>query len=104
MTGIGREACRKSRSGQKALVDVWEWSGNPPGYPGGPLECPRVVGRPSRMSGSGRQALINDWVFLGGSTGCPGVVERLSRMSGSGQETLPDVQVWSEALPVVRGW
>ena len=53
-------------SGRKALPDVWEWSGSPP-------KCPKVGGRPSRMSLSG---------------------ERPCRMSGSGRETLPDVPEW----------
>ena len=34
----------------EALQDVREWSEGPPGFPG-------VVGRPSRMSGSGREIL-----------------------------------------------
>ena len=37
-------------SDQKAIPDFREWSG---GHP----ECPVVVGRPSRMSGSGQDAL-----------------------------------------------
>ena len=50
---------------------------------------------PSRMSGSGWEALLNDWQWLGGLSGCPGVVgrpdeclgvvERLSRVFGSGR-------------------
>ena len=39
-----------SGSGRKALPDVREWSG---GHPG----CLFVVGRPSRMSERGREAL-----------------------------------------------
>ena len=35
---------------RKDLKDVWEWSGGTPGSPG-------VVGRTSRMSGSGWEAL-----------------------------------------------
>ena len=41
-----------SWNGQEALPHVLEWSGNPP-------ECPGVVGRPSRMSGSGRETLLD---------------------------------------------
>ena len=41
-----------SRSGQEALPDVREWLGERPG-------CLRVVGRPSRMSESGRDALLD---------------------------------------------
>ena len=37
-------------SGRDALPDVWEWSGGLRG-------CPGVVGRPSQMSGSVREAL-----------------------------------------------
>ena len=39
-----------SVSGREALPEVREWSGGLPG-------CPGVVGRPSRMSGSGRESL-----------------------------------------------
>ena len=53
-----------SGSGRGTLPDVWAWSGYLPG-------CPDVVGRPSRMCGSGG---------------------RPSQMSGSGREALPDVQ------------
>ena len=35
---------------REALPVVWEWLGGPPG-------CPEVVGMPSRMSGSGWEAL-----------------------------------------------
>ena len=40
-----------SWDGREALWDVWEWSEGPPG-------CPGVVGWPSRMSGSGQEALL----------------------------------------------
>ena len=42
--------------GWEALLDVLEWSGAPPRYPG-------VVGRPFRMSWSGREHLpnIREW-------------------------------------------
>ena len=39
-----------SASCQKAIPDVREWSGGPPG-------CPSVIERPTRMFGSGREAL-----------------------------------------------
>ena len=104
MAGIGREAYRMSGSGQKAVAEVLEWSGDPP-------DCLRVVGRPSWMFGGGRVALPIDREWLGGPpgcpgvvgrpAGCPGVVRRPSRMSGSGRETLLDVR---EALPDVRDW
>ena len=68
-----------SRSGREALPDVWEWSGGPHnvrersggppgclGVVGRPSRClevvgrlTRVVGRPSQMSGSGREALLD---------------------------------------------
>ena len=41
-----------SESGQEAHPDVREWSGGPPGSPG-------LIGRTTRMSVSGRQALAN---------------------------------------------
>ena len=42
-----------SGSGWEAFPNVREWSGSPPG-------CPAVVGRPSRLTGSGREALPDD--------------------------------------------
>ena len=47
-----------SESGlDEALSDVWEWSGGLPG-------CPRVVGRPSRKSESGRETIpdVREWL------------------------------------------
>ena len=95
MTGSGREASRlvgmpTQMSGSvwetltgdwEALPDEWEWSGGPPG-------CPGVVGRPSRMSGSGREALPDDPKWSGDPPECPGVVGRLFRMSRGGGEAL----------------
>ena len=49
-----------SRSGREAITDVREWSGRPQGFAGvvrGPPGYLGVVGRPSRISGSGRNAL-----------------------------------------------
>ena len=63
---------------REALPVVREWSG-------GPLGCPGVFRRPSRMCG---------------------VVGRLTRMSGSGRQVLPDVREWSEdphGCPAVLG-
>ena len=99
-------------SGWEALQDVRKWSGGPPG-------CPGVVGRPSRMSGCGREALsdvretrpdVREWsegslvrpaVFRMPSRmsrigreappGCLGVVERPSQMSRSVRVALPYV-------------
>ena len=99
-----------------ALEDVREWSGGPPG-------CPGVFGRPSRMSGCGRETLgdvreslsdagsgretprmsrssreafpdVREW--SGGPPKCPGLVGWPFRMSGSGREALPDVREWFE--------
>ena len=101
-----------SGSGLEALPDVREWSGGPP-------ECPGVVGRPFRMSRSGREALPmsrSDQEALpdgrdalpksesgpdtlsdvrersGVNPGCRGVVGRPSKMFKSGREALPNVQ------------
>ena len=91
MARSGRKACRMSGSGRKAIPNVWEWSGDPPG-------CPGMVGGPPSCPGMVR-----------GPPGCPGVVERLSRMSrsgrrpsqlpGSGLEILSDVREWSGGPP-----
>ena len=88
-----------SGSGQKALPDVREWPGGPPG-------CQAAVWRPSRMSRSVQKALPNvrevhsdvrEW--SGVSLGYPGVVGRLPRMSESGRDALPDVWKWSGNPP-----
>ena len=111
-----------SRSGLEALLDDREWSGVPPECPewfGGLPRCPAVIGRSSRVSGSGRDTLSDvpvGWEALpmsgsfwealpnmqeafpvvqelsGGLHECPGVVWRPSRISGSGLEALQDVQ------------
>ena len=93
-----RETPQMPRSFRKALPflsDVREWSGDPPG-------CPGVVGLPSQMSRSGREALSEvreahldvQECSEGppGPLGCPGVVGRPCRMSGSGREALLDVR------------
>ena len=41
-------------NGREAILDFQEWSDITPG-------CPGAVEKPSRMSGSGREALTNDW-------------------------------------------
>ena len=41
-------------SGREALSDIREWSEVPSG-------CQGVVGRPSRISWSGREAILNVW-------------------------------------------
>ena len=86
-----------------------------------PHGCLLVVGRPSRISVNGREALpdVREWsnslpdvqLLLVSTAGCPGVVwrpfrmlvvGRPSQMSGSGRETLPDVPEWWESLLDVR--
>ena len=71
---------------RNALADVREWSV-------GSLECPGVVGRPSRMSGSGRKALPNVWEPLSDVREC---LEGPIRCPGgpltSGREVLSDVR------------
>ena len=81
-----------------------EWSGGPPG-------CPEVAGRPSRMSGSGREALPDVREWSGGPPECPAVVGRPFRMSGSGREALPKVREFSvevgisgTTLPNIQDW
>ena len=86
MSGSAREASQMSGSGRETLPDVREWSRGLPVYPvvvGRPSRCPGVlvrspgcsgaVGRPSRISESGREAR-------------PNVRERL--------EGLPNVREW----------
>ena len=100
-----------SVSGREALPDVREWSGERQPMTGRfsqmsrvvgkPPECPGVVGRHSRICGSGRKALpdvlealldIREW--SGGPPGCQGMVTKLSRLSGSGRKSLSDVREW----------
>ena len=91
---------------QEALPNVWEWSGYS-------LGCPGVIKRPSRMSGSGREALPDVWggrealtdvqERSGVSPGFPGVVRSLSRMSGSVRKALPDVREWLGGPPGCPG-
>ena len=138
MSRSGGEALPDIHSGLETLPDVREWSDAPrmsgsgrialpnvrdstPGCPRCSPGCPGVVGRHSRISGSGvrypgcpgllvdvREALsdVREWSVdpfqcPGGPPGYPGVVGWPSRMSGSGWNVLPDVR---EALPVVREW
>ena len=56
-------------TGQKALQNVREWSGDPPG-------CPGLAGRPYWMSVSGRKALRDDREWSEGPPECPRVVGR----------------------------
>ena len=94
---------------REALMDAWEWSESPHGWSGSPPVCPGVVGTPSQMSGSGREALPDVREWSGGPPRCPGEVGRLSRMSwkgrgpsrmsGSGREALPYFQERSGGPP-----
>ena len=56
MSGSGRETLPDVR---ETLPDVREWSGGLPG-------CPGVVKRPSRISESGREAILDVRVLSGG--------------------------------------
>ena len=68
---------------------------------------------PSRMSRSGREAILDVREWSGCLPGCPGafrrphgyprVVERPSQMSGSGCESLLDVWQWSGGPPRCPG-
>ena len=86
--GSGLEALLDVR---KALPDVREWSGGPSG-------CPGEVGRPFRMSGSGRKPFPDIQEWLGDPPGSLRVVGRPSQMSGNGWEALPDVRGGQETL------
>ena len=78
----GGRPFQMSGSCRVALLDVREWSG---GHHG----CPGVVGRLSRMSGSGGMPPdVREW--SDSTPGWPGVVVRPSRISGSGQDALPN--------------
>ena len=99
MSEIGRVASKASRM----FGSVREWSGGPLGCPSvsricreafsDVRECLGVVGRPSRMSGSGWESLH----------GCPSVVGSPARIYESGREDLPDVRKWSGGPPGCPG-
>ena len=62
MSGNGSKAYWMTGSSRKAIPNVQEWSGDPPGGTGvlrGPPNCLGVVGRPYWMSRSGRETLPN---------------------------------------------
>ena len=61
-----------SGNGRKAIPNVWEWLGAPPG-------CPGAVGRPFKLSRSG--GLPNTPGHPTGPVGCPEVLGRPSRLS-----------------------
>ena len=76
-----------SGNGWETLPYVWECSG-------GPSRCLGVVGRPSRMSRSGQEALPHDRVWS----------RWPSWMYGSGREALPDDRDRRKVLPNVQEW
>ena len=57
MSGSGRVACRLSESGQNAIPDDQESSGDPSG-------CLGVVGRPSQKFGSPSRMSVSGWEAL----------------------------------------
>ena len=59
-----------------------------------------MIGWPTQMSGSGREALHNVWEWSRDLAGCPELVVRPSRVSVSGREALPDERKWSGETPV----
>ena len=58
-SGRGRETPLVVRKFLGGLLEVWKWSGGPP-------RGPEVVGRPSLMSGNGREAILEKWKRSGG--------------------------------------
>ena len=98
--------CQRSGSRRKALPDVRELSGVSPG-------CPREVGRPSLISGRGRETILDVQERLedpprhSGLVGTPSRMSlsggRPSRMSGRVLEALPYVWVWSRVPPECPG-
>ena len=121
MSGSGWDALPVDREGRQALLNVRELVEALPNireWLGVPLECPGVVrrrcrtsrsgGRPSRMSGNGRETLpnIQEWWEAhpdiqelsgnplecpGGSLKCLGVFKSPSRMSGRVFRPLSDM-------------
>ena len=69
MSGSSREALRNVREWSVALQNVREWSGDPPGYLGVVGRPSRMFGRPSRMSGSCREAIPDVRKMSGGPPG-----------------------------------
>ena len=106
--GVVGRFSRMSGSGWESFPDVQEWSGDPakcPGVVGGPHESLGLVGMPSwmcrsgreacRMSGSGRKSIPNvqEWCRPSRMSESGGWPFRVSR---SGRETPPNVQEWSD--------
>ena len=92
-----------SGSDRDALPYVFQLLGGPPEFPG-------MVGRPFRMSGCWREALLVLREWSGDPTGCPEapsgrpvVVGCPSRMFESGREAFPNVRKWSGGPPGCPG-
>ena len=108
ISGVAWRPSQNSGSGRQTLPDVRVWTKCAPGSLGGgkrlsgcpgvvqsPYVCPGEFGRPSRMSGSGREtlpdirssleALLKFWEWSIDPPGCPSVDGMPSRMSGIGQ-------------------
>ena len=90
---------QKFESGWAAFQEFREWSGGLPGGSG-------VVGRPSRRSASGQEALPEvretlpeDRMWSEDTTKGPRVDGRPTRRSGNGLKALPKVHVWSRGPP-----
>ena len=77
MSGSGREALPNVREAilpdirEAILPDIREALPDVQLLSEGPLKCPRVIGRSSRMSGSGWEALPDVREWSGGLPGCP---------------------------------
>ena len=56
--------------------------------------CTGVVGRPSWLTGNGREVILNFQKWSSGTPGILGVVGRPSRMSGCDREALPNIWKW----------
>ena len=78
MSGSCRETLLNVPDWWEAFPDIQQWSRGPP-------ECPGVVGRPSQMSGSYREALR--------------MSRKPSQMSRSGREAVPHLRKWSGGPP-----
>ena len=64
MSRVVERVSRMSVSCQEDLLEVQEWSEDPPG-------SPEMVGRPSRISRTGWETLPDVWEWSGHPPGCP---------------------------------
>ena len=84
-----------SGSGRETLWDVQEWSGSSQGFAGVVGKTSRMSGSgrmPSRMSEIGREALPDVMECSEGPPGYPGGFRRPSEICGSGRDALLDVR------------